>query len=58
MKLRITGTVPEVARAVEAIRTVLDVVDVSGTYPNRGNRAVVRVYLDIRPPSTEKGDDH
>ncbi len=54
MKIRLTGTVPEVARAVEAIREVLDVREVSGQYPCRNNRSVIRVYADVRLTSTDE----
>lgn len=55
MKIRLTGTVSEVAAAVERIGQVLDVLDTSGHYPNRGTTAVVRVYLEVRLPGTDNG---
>lgn len=50
MKLRLTGTADECAAAVEALRVVLDVREVSGFCPNRVTRALGRVYVDVEPP--------
>jgi hypothetical protein len=53
MKLRLTGTQAECARLVFLMRfgpPDLDVIQVSPPYPNRGDRAQVRVYLELRFP--------
>ena len=53
MKLRLTGTEAECARLTFLLRfgpPDLKVVEVSPPYPNRGDRAQVRVYLDLRFP--------
>ncbi len=49
MKLRLTGTDTECAAAVEALRGVFVVREVSGFYPNRGVSVLGRVYLDADP---------
>jgi hypothetical protein len=50
VKLRLRGTREECARAVEAVRQVLTVVDESDPYPypDRGRSSLVRVYLEVR----------
>jgi hypothetical protein len=53
MRLRLTGNQAECARLVFLLRfgpPDLDVVEVSPPYPNRGDSAQVRVYLEIRFP--------
>lgn len=49
MRMRLTGTADECAAAVEVLRVVLDVREVSGFYPNRVTRTLGRVYLDVEP---------
>jgi hypothetical protein len=51
MKLRLTGTEAECARLTFLLRygpPEFDVLEFSRPYPNRGDRAQVRVYLDAR----------
>jgi hypothetical protein len=53
MKLRLTGTEAECARLTFLLRygpPDLEVVEVSQPYPNRGDSAQVRVYLEVRFP--------
>jgi hypothetical protein len=53
MKLRLTGTEAECARLVFLLRfgpPNLEVVQVSPPYPNRGDSAQVRVYLEVQFP--------
>lgn len=51
MKLRLTGTVDECAVVLAALRSTLDVREVSDCYPNRGDSTLVRVYVDAVPVS-------
>ncbi len=48
------GTPGEVAEATRRLVEVLDVVAVSDPYPDRGQSALVRVYLEVRldPPGS------
>jgi hypothetical protein len=48
VKLRLHGTVGEVAEATRRLVRVLDVVSVSDPYPDRGPSVLVRVYLQVR----------
>ena len=53
MNLRVIGTEAECARLVFLLRfgpPDLEVVEVSPPYPNRGDSARVRVYLEVRFP--------
>lgn len=43
------GLPDEVNEALTALRTALDVVSVSATYPCRGESREVRVYVEARP---------
>lgn len=53
MKLRLMGTSDECAEVVAVLRAGLDVREVSGDYPNRGDSTLVRVYVDAVPrPAT------
>jgi hypothetical protein len=64
MKLRLTGTADECARVAFLLRfgpPELEVLQVDGPYPNRGDPGQVRAYLELRlardpgpwpPPST------
>ena len=47
MKLRLHGTREEVAVATRRLVEVLDVLAVSGPYPDRGASVLVRVYLEV-----------
>jgi hypothetical protein len=53
MKIRITGTEDECTHAVERIRRVLVIREVSGWYANRGDSTLGRVYLDAVPDEQE-----
>jgi hypothetical protein len=50
VKVRLWGTPAEVDQATRRLVEVLDVVAVSGPYPDRGASVLVRVYLEIRLP--------
>jgi hypothetical protein len=49
VKVRLWGTPAEVDQATRRLVEVLDVVAVSGPYPDRGHSVLVRVYLEVRP---------
>jgi hypothetical protein len=55
MKIRLMGLPAETDQAVSALRDArgLDVTEVSGPYPNRGDTRLVRVYIEaqLRPGS-------
>ncbi len=55
MKIRLMGLPTEVTPAVEALQQTeaLDVLQVDGPYPNRGDSRLVRVYIEaqLRPDS-------
>jgi len=50
MKIRIMGLPSEVTQTLQAIRQTrtLDVIQVDGPYPNRGDSRLVRVYIEAR----------
>ncbi len=48
MKIRLHGTLEEVERATEKIRSVFHVVSVSNPYPDRGKSQLYRVYVEVR----------
>ena len=50
VKVRLTGTAGECAAMVAVLRQVdgVEVREVSGTYANRGDTSLVRVYVDVR----------
>ncbi|MFY1673660.1 hypothetical protein ACN27G_27500 [Plantactinospora sp. WMMB334] len=52
MEIRLQGSRTEVARLVERVRVVFDVVSVSRTYRNNraDDRDSVRVYVHVNPP--------
>jgi hypothetical protein len=52
VKVRLWGTPAEVDQATRRLVEVLDVVAVSGPYPDRGPSVLVRVYLKVRPAPT------
>jgi hypothetical protein len=52
MRIRLMGTRDETDRAVAALRTALQVREVSDWYSNRGNSIIGRVYLDVEPAAT------
>jgi hypothetical protein len=53
VKVRLWGTQAECAEATRRLAEVLDVVALSGPYPDRGASRLVRVYLEVRldPPA-------
>jgi hypothetical protein len=55
MKIRLMGLPAEIAPAVRALQqsAALDVLQVDGPYPNRGDSRLVRVYIEaqLRPDS-------
>ena len=52
MKVRLHGTCEEVTEATRRLVEVLEVVAVSDPCPDRGASVLVRVYLEVRLPST------
>jgi hypothetical protein len=50
MKIRIMGTEAEASKAAELIAEVLRVQEISEPYANRGNSALVRVYVTAELP--------
>ena len=50
MKIRIMGLPDEIGRVVELVCATreLDVIEINGPYPNRGNSRMVRVYIETR----------
>jgi hypothetical protein len=55
VKVRLWGTPAEVDQATRQLVEVLDVVAVSGPYPDRGPSVLVRVYLEVRPDPPPSG---
>jgi hypothetical protein len=49
VKLRLHGTREEVEAAARRLAEVFWVVSISPPYPDRGNSALVRVYIETRP---------
>jgi hypothetical protein len=52
MKIRIMGLPAEVDHTVRVLQEnkELDVIEVNGPYPNRGNSRMVRVYVEAQQP--------
>jgi hypothetical protein len=50
MKIRLMGLPAEIGQAIDALRGLpdLDVIQVDGPYPNRGDSRMVRVYIEAR----------
>jgi hypothetical protein len=48
MKVRLMGLEEECRAAIAALQAVLDVVEVDGPYPNRGDSKLVRFYVETR----------
>ena len=48
MKVRLHGTLAEVAEATRRLAEAFDVVSISEPYRDRGASVLVRVYLEIR----------
>ena len=50
MKIRIMGLPAEVNQTVKVLQQnkELDVIQVNGPYPNRGNSRMVRVYIEAQ----------
>lgn len=55
MKIRLEGTLPELADAVDQLRRVFEVQSVSRPYKNR-NSDLSRVYVEAEPV-TDRGED-
>ena len=57
MKIRIMGLPAEVERTIQALHDTqdLDVVEVSGPYPNRGASRMVRVYIEAQLSDGQHG---
>ena len=55
MKLRLHGTVAEVAEATRRLAGVFEVVAVSPPYPDHGASVLVRVYVEVRLDPQEGG---
>jgi hypothetical protein len=57
MKIRIMGLPEEIEQAITAVReiTALDVIEVSGPYPNRGTSRMVRIYIDAQLSDSHDG---
>ena len=55
VKLRISGLPEDVEKLCLALRTLMNVLEESDDYPNRGNSQFVRRYLVVKPePSNQK----
>jgi hypothetical protein len=50
MKIRLMGLPAEIEPVLTEIREIrtLDVIQVDGPYPNRGNSRMVRVYIEVQ----------
>lgn len=50
MKIRLTGLPDETARLLQILTRTpdLDLIEVSGPYPNRGASRMVRLYIETR----------
>ena len=50
MKIRLMGPPAEIGQAIKALRDIpgLDVIQVDGPYPNRGDSRMVRMYIEAR----------
>jgi len=50
MKIRLMGLPAEIEPVLTQIQDIrnLDVIQVDGPYPNRGDRRMVRVYIEAR----------
>ncbi|WP_378238744.1 hypothetical protein [Actinomadura harenae] len=51
------GLPDEIEAAIEALRSVLDVIEESKPYANCGNSRAVRVYLEARPGAAPSAPD-
>jgi hypothetical protein len=58
MKIRLMGLPAEVNSALNVIQETpaLDVTQVDGPYPNRGNSRMVRVYIDAQLRADSRTD--
>jgi hypothetical protein len=56
MRLRLHGTPAEITAALPLLRAVFEVADESRPYPDRPPSRLVRVYLDLQPPTTAAPD--
>lgn len=53
MRIRLTGAREEIEPVVAVLTDVLDVLEVSSFYPNRGSSRLGRVYLEIGGVGTQ-----
>lgn len=51
MKLRLMGLPDECDAVLAVLRQHLDVVQVDGPYPNRGDSRQIRMYAEVRVPT-------
>jgi hypothetical protein len=53
VKIRIMGLPAEVTTIIQALSDTgaVDLIEVSGPYPNRGDSRMVRVYIEAQPRS-------
>jgi hypothetical protein len=52
MKIRLMGLPAEVSTVLQALTDTgtLDLIEVSGPYPNRGDSRMVRLYVEVQVP--------
>lgn len=48
MDFRITGTQDDITAAIEKLKAVFEVLEVSSFYPNRGDSKLGRVYVKVK----------
>ena len=58
MKIRLMGLPAEIEPVLTQIQDIrtLDVIQVDGPYPNRGNSRMVRVYIEARLRADGRAD--
>ena len=54
MRIRLHGTEAECQATAERLADVLDVLDVSRAYPDRPPSRLVRLYLTVSAPTTNR----
>ena len=56
MKIRLMGLPAEVDSTLQIIQatTTLDVIQIDGPYPNRGDSRLVRVYIEAQLPADSR----
>ena len=60
MKIRLMGLPTELDQFLAALSQadVLDVIEISGPYPNRGSSRMVRIYIEARPDQGSARTSH